>query len=218
MMAVYVLLGAPGVGKGTLAEDLCDIVDLVHISTGDMLREEIRADSELGRRVKAYMEEGALVPDEVVGAVVAARIGKDDVRRRGGLLDGFPRTLRQAHIFDDLLRRDGLALDRVLLLEADNDLLIRRLTARRICSQCGRVFNVLFSPPAKPGICDHCGGSLYQRDDDTEETARERLRVYQEQTEPLVAFYEERNLLVRLDGGRRRDLVAADAHRILHIS
>ena len=217
-MAFYVLLGPPGAGKGTLAEDIRKRFPLVHISTGDMLREEIKAKTDRGRQVKAAMDAGSLVPDEMVSAIVAARISKPDVALNGGLLDGFPRTLKQAHIIDDLLRNDGLALDQVLLLGADTDQLIRRLTARRTCMGCGRVFNIHSTPAAVSGICDGCGGHLQQRDDDTEATAIERLRVYRQQTEPLVGFYEQRGILTRLDTGRHREAVAADACRALGLT
>ncbi len=202
-MAIYVLLGPPGGGKGTLAELLRKRFGFLHISTGDILREEIRRETPLGRQVRDCMGRGALVPDEVVGAVVAARLAEDELRRHGCFLDGFPRTLVQAQLFERLLADAGLALDRVFLLATDDvDRLIKRLTGRRVCGQCRAVCNLVYSPPRQPGRCDHCGGPLEQRGDDTEPTARERLRVYTEQTEPLVRFYDERGLLLRLDGAR----------------
>ncbi|MBN2451282.1 MAG: adenylate kinase [Lentisphaeria bacterium] len=208
---MVVLLGPPGAGKGTLAESLCAAFGFAHISTGDILREEIRQGTELGRRVSACMESGALVPDDVVTAIVAGRLGQDTVRQAGSLLDGFPRTVRQAELFDRMLASGGMALDRVLLLEADRDLLVRRLTARRVCSQCRTVFNVIFQPPGRDGVCDRCGAELRQRPDDMEATALERLAVYEEQTAPLVAFYARRGVVVRVDAGRAREVVHRDA-------
>jgi adenylate kinase len=208
-MAIYILLGPPGVGKGTLAEMLCERFGFLHVSTGDILREEVRRGSELGQRVKGFMDSGGLVPDDIICAIVAARLGEGEVQRRGCLLDGFPRTLPQAESFDRLVAQGAPAVDRVLLLSADGDLLLRRLTARRVCSRCRAVFNVLFTPPRKEGVCDSCGGPLEQRGDDTEQTARERLRVYGEQTEPLVRFYESRGLVLRVDAARPKQEVVA---------
>jgi len=198
-----VLLGAPGAGKGTHCKRIADRYGVLHLSSGDILRRERAAGTELGRKAQGYMDAGALVPDELVGAVVAARLAEDEIRRRGCFLDGFPRTLVQARLFERLLAEAGLALDRVILMATDDvDRLIKRLTGRRVCGQCRAVCNLVYSPPRQPGRCDHCGGPLEQRGDDTEPTARERLRVYAEQTEPLVRFYEERGLLLRLDAAR----------------
>jgi len=207
-MAIYVLLGPPGVGKGTLAEMLCERFGFKHVSTGDILRDEVRRGSDLGVRAKEYMNSGGLVPDELIGAIIAGRLAEDEVQRHGCLLDGFPRTLPQATLFDRLITAGAPALDRVLLLQADEDLLLKRLTARRVCGRCRAVFNVLFTPPRRDGICDHCGGPLEQRADDAEVTARERLRVYAQQTEPLVRFYDERGLVSRFDAARdKHDLL-----------
>lgn len=217
-MAIYILLGPPGVGKGTLAEPLCERFGFLHISTGDILRDEVRRGTDLGRRAKSFMDSGALVPDDLICAMVAGRLQEDEVRRRGCLLDGFPRTLPQAEAFDRLVAGGAPPVDRVLLLEADEGLLIRRLTARRVCGRCKAVFNVLFSPPRQEGICDQCGGPLEQRRDDTEETARERLRVYARQTEPLIRFYEGRGLVLRVDASRPRDEVFRTVCKALGLS
>lgn len=215
-MAIYVLLGPPGGGKGTLAELLRERYAFLHISTGDILREEIRRGTPLGRQVHDCMDRGALVPDEVVGAVVAARLAEDEVRRHGCFLDGFPRTLVQARLFERLLAEADLALERVVLLATDDaERLVQRLTGRRVCGQCHAVFNVVFSPPRQPGRCDHCGGVLEQRGDDTEQTARERLRIYAEQTEPLVQFYDERGLLLRFDGAREARQLLSEVSQAL---
>jgi adenylate kinase len=216
-MAVYVLLGPPGVGKGTLAEMLCSTFGFLHISTGDILREEVRRGTELGQRAKGFMTSGGLVPDDVICAIMAARLQEDEVRRRGCLLDGFPRTLPQAEAFDRLVAQGAPPVERVVLLQAEDDLLLKRLTARRVCGACKAVFNVLFTPPRKAGVCDQCGGALEQRGDDTEATARERLRVYGQQTEPLVRFYDQRGLVLRVDAARDKQDVRRDVCQALHL-
>jgi adenylate kinase len=216
-MAIYVLLGPPGVGKGTLAEMLCAHFGFLHISTGDILREEVRRDSELGRRAKGYMTSGGLVPDETICAIMAARLQEDEVGRRGCLLDGFPRTLPQAEAFDRLVAQGAPAVERVVLLQADDELLLQRLTARRICGACRAVFNVLFTPPRREGLCDQCGAALEQRSDDTEVTARERLRVYGQQTEPLVRFYDQRGLVLRVDASQDKHEVRRQVCQALHL-
>ena len=196
-MANYVFLGPPGAGKGTLAALMRETFGHAHISTGDMLREEMRHDTELGRKVKDCIERGDLVSDELIGAIVANRLDQADVKEHGFLLDGFPRTLPQAAMLDDALRNLNLPLEAVVLVEAGRELLMKRLTARRICKACGAVFNVLFSPPKQPGVCDRCGGELYQRSDDTEKTAGDRLNVYEQQTAPLIDYYARKGLLKR---------------------
>lgn len=217
-MAILILLGPPGVGKGTLAEMLCERFGFLHVSTGDILREEVRRGSDLGKRVKGFMDSGGLVPDDTICAIVAARLAEDQVQRQGCLLDGFPRTLPQAEAFDRLVAQGAPAVDRVLLLQADTELLIQRLTARRVCARCRAVFNVLFTPPRKEGVCDQCGGPLEQRADDTEETARQRLRVYGTQTEPLVRFYESRGLVLRVDAARPKQDVLATVTAALDLA
>jgi len=217
-MAILILLGPPGVGKGTLAEMLCERFGFLHVSTGDILREEVRRGSDLGKRVKGFMDSGGLVPDDIICAIVAARLAEDQVQRQGCLLDGFPRTLPQAEAFDRLVTQGAPAVDRVLLLQADTDLLLKRLTARRVCTRCRAVFNVLFTPPRKEGVCDQCGGPLEQRGDDTEETAQQRLRVYGAQTEPLVRFYAARGLVLRVDAARPKQDVLATVTAALNLA
>jgi adenylate kinase len=217
-MAIYVLLGPPGVGKGTLAEMLCAHFGFLHISTGDILREEVRRGSELGRRAQSFMDSGGLVPDETICAIMASRLQEDEVRRRGCLLDGFPRTLPQAEAFDRLVSQGAPAVERVVLLQAGDELLMQRLTARRVCGACRAVFNVLFTPPRQDGVCDKCGGALEQRGDDTEATARARLRVYGQQTEPLVRFYDQRGLVLRVDASQDKHEVRSQVCTALHLA
>ena len=201
----YVFLGAPGAGKGTMAGMLCERFSNVHISTGDILREELKSGSELGKQACEHMESGGLVPDELVAAIVSRKLAGPEVQVNGFILDGYPRTVVQAGLLDEALAECGLALDAVVLFEVDEGLLLRRLTARRMCRQCGGNFNVLYSPPAVENVCDECGAELYQRPDDNIETARERLQVYERETLPLVSFYDERGQLIRVPGSLGKD-------------
>lgn len=199
-MGNYVFLGPPGAGKGTMAAMLCEEFGLRHISTGDILRAEIRANSDLGARARRHMDDGRLVPDELVAAIVENTLGTDAVKQSGFVLDGYPRTLRQAELLEESKARYELALHAAVLLEVGRDILVQRLTARRVCSRCGALFNMVFSPPAVVDVCDKCGGELLQRDDDKPETIRQRLDVYEEQTAPVIHFYDERGLLKCTNG------------------
>jgi adenylate kinase len=189
-----VLVGAPGAGKGTQAKFVAKHFSVPAISTGDIFRANIAAKTELGREAKRFMDAGDLVPDEVTIGIVRDRLSQDDTAS-GFLLDGFPRTLAQAEALRDMLDDLGTPLDVVLELQIDDDEVVRRLSGRRICRQCGHVWHLEFEPPEKEGICDIDGGELFQRDDDQPETIRRRLEVYTEQTEPLVGFYENAGLL-----------------------
>ncbi len=193
-----VLLGAPGSGKGTQAKKLEAKHGIPQISTGDALREAVASESPLGRQAKAAMDAGQLVSDDIVLGIIKERLGRPDARR-GFILDGFPRNLSQASSLDDLLATLGLPLDRVVLMEVEHDVLMKRLTGRRTCSSCGRLFNVYFSPPDREGICDICGGVLEQRADDNEETIARRLAVYEAETKPLVAYYKKQGKLAAVD-------------------
>ncbi len=196
-----ILLGPPGAGKGTQAALLTEDFGLPHIATGDILRAAREARSELGLLAKEYMDKGELVPDTVVIGVILERVGDDDARD-GFLLDGFPRTIEQASALGQQLETHERRLTAVLLLEAPDELVVQRISGRRICRKQGHVYHVDFDPPKHEGRCDVDGSELEQRDDDRAETVRNRLDVYHAQTEPLVGYYEERGLLRRFDGTR----------------
>lgn len=200
-----VFLGPPGAGKGTIAQILSENTGLVHISTGDIFRNEIKNETELGKKAKHYVTTGGLVPDDLVAEMVGSRLAKDDCAD-GFILDGFPRTLPQAELFKEALNKINKKLDLVVYFEAGEELLLQRLTARIICKQCGGNFNKIFSPPKKEGICDLCQGELYQRADDSLETAKDRLKVYNEQTAPLIDYYKKAALLVSIDGSQAKDI------------
>jgi adenylate kinase len=205
-MPNYVFLGPPGAGKGTMAGLLRERFGFAHVSTGDMLRAEIKAGTDLGRTAQGYMEQGALLPDEVMGAIVDRRLGRDDIRLSGVILDGYPRTVPQAGLLRGILTRHELTLDAVVFFEVEREILIQRLTGRRLCPACGALFNLTFAPPAVPDTCDHCGHSpLAARNDDRLETVLERLTVYETETAPLIRHYEERDCLIRVPASGARD-------------
>ncbi|HSL49079.1 MAG TPA: adenylate kinase [Candidatus Deferrimicrobiaceae bacterium] len=211
-MSRVVFLGAPGAGKGTQARRLAAGSGVPQIATGDMLREAVAEGTPLGREAKRYMDQGALVPDEVVIGLVDERLSRPDAGP-GYVLDGFPRTVAQAEALDALLRRRGQDLDRVVFFEVSREELLRRLTGRRICRGCGTAFHLVSAPPKTEGRCDQCGGELYQREDDAESTVVRRLDVYQTQTAPLLDYYGKRGLLVRVAGEGPVDHVAAAIQR-----
>ena len=184
-----VILGPPGAGKGTYASRLTKILGIPHISTGDMVRDEIRRQTDLGRKIKEYSDKGALVPDEIIIRLLSERLKREDCKR-GFILDGFPRTISQAEALD---RISGV--DLVINLNVPDNVIIARLSNRLICSKCGAIYNALTLKPKREGICDRCGGKLYRREDDRPEVIRERLRVYRRQTEPLIEYYAKRGLL-----------------------
>ena len=196
-----ILLGPPGAGKGTQAKFLADRFHIPHISTGDIFRAAIQNGTELGRQAKAYLDAGALVPDEIVIGIVTVRLGGADCQN-GFLLDGFPRTVVQAEALDRSLLADGCSLTCVVQFDVASEALMRRLTGRRVCSDCGVPYHAETNPPRVEGVCDRCGGRVYQRDDDKPVTVAERLRVYQDQTKPLIDYYVRRGLLLRVDAGR----------------
>jgi adenylate kinase len=204
-MKQLVFLGPPGAGKGTMAGMLCEQFSHQHISTGDILRAAMKSGSELGSKAQEYVNSGTLVPDELVAAIVSEKLTEPAMKNNGFILDGFPRTVKQADLLQDALDRNGMALDAVILFEVGEELLLKRLTARRICRDCGAVFNVIFNPPETDGICDKCGGELYQRSDDSIETAKDRLDVYERQTAPLIDYYEDKDLLIRVSGAQEKE-------------
>jgi adenylate kinase len=192
-------LGPPGAGKGTQARDLARDWSVPHIATGDMLREVVAAGTTLGREAKTYMDRGALVPDDVIIGMIAERLRQPDARN-GFLLDGFPRTIAQAEGLERLLKDLGQPLERVIYFNVAETELVRRLTGRRVCRACGHSFHVVSNPPRREGVCDACGGELYQRVDDSESTVRNRLDVYARQTAPLLDWYAGKSLLTSVKG------------------
>ena len=207
-----ILLGPPGAGKGTQAQHLVAKYGIVQLSTGDMLRAAVKAGTPLGQKVEGIMASGALCPDDVVVSIVEERIGQPDARK-GFILDGFPRTVPQAEALDALLRRNGIELDRVIFFDVSRDELLRRLTGRRVCRECGTAFHLVFNPPAKPDTCDRCGGPLYQRADDAESAVTHRLEVYTQQTAPLLDYYRQRGILTAVPGeGKVEEVTNAIRH------
>jgi adenylate kinase len=192
-------LGPPGAGKGTQAKRLTAELHIPQISTGDMLREAIRIGTPLGKSAKAFMDKGGLVPDDVVVGLVEERVQAPDCIA-GFMLDGFPRTTAQAEALEVTLGRQLRHIDRVLIMDVDNDELVRRLSGRRTCRTCASVFHIELSPPAVEGVCDNCGNQLYQREDDRPQAIRARLTTYEQQTKPLIEYYEKRGLARHLDG------------------
>ena len=202
-----ILFGAPGAGKGTQASILAEKTGLVHITTGELFREAIRQETELGKQAKPYYDGGQLVPDRLTIAMLLERLSQGDCAR-GAILDGFPRTLDQATALDETLAQEGRAIDKVIYIQVPEDDLLGRLSGRWNCRQCSSVYHERFQPPRQAGRCDQCGGELYQRDDDKPETVRRRLEVYLQQTAPLIDYYQAKGKLVEIDGGKSVDEVA----------
>jgi len=183
-----ILLGGPGVGKGTQAQKLSEKYSVPQIATGDILRQSVKDGTEMGLKAESYMDKGLLVPDDVVVGIIEDRLAQPDAKA-GFVLDGFPRTVPQAQALDELIAKMDMPLDAVINIKASEDIVIQRLAGRRTCRNCQAVYHTIYSPPGEVGVCDRCGGQLYQRDDDKEETIRKRLQVYEEQTAPLLDYY-----------------------------
>lgn len=209
-----ILMGGPGAGKGTQASPLVEKFHFPHISTGDMFRAAIKNGTELGLKAKTFMDAGGLVPDEVTIGIVAERLAMPDCAE-GFLLDGFPRTLPQGVALGQILDRLGMKLDGVINIEVAEDVLIPRLTGRRVCRKCGASYHMIFNKPEQEGVCGQCAGELYQRSDDTVETAKNRLNVYNTQTQPLIDFYQEQGLVKLINGAQPIDQVFADILKVL---
>lgn len=209
-----VLLGPPGAGKGTQAAEIVKKYNVPHISTGDIFRKNIGEGTELGKKAKEYMDKGLLVPDELVVAIVKDRLSEADCRE-GFLLDGFPRTVDQANALDNELKSLDYKLDYVINIHVDKESLIERAVGRRICKDCGATYHIKFNKPKVDGKCDLCGGELFQRSDDTEETVTKRIEVYLEQTEPLIGYYKEKGILVDINGDQDIDKVFSDIVDVL---
>lgn len=209
-----ILLGPPGAGKGTQAKLVQDEFGICQISTGDILRKAVTDQTALGKQASDYITRGALVPDTVILDLVAERLKEKDCEK-GFILDGFPRTIPQAEGLEAILTVRGLVLDRVLSVRVPHKVIVERLAGRRTCKNCAALCHIVFDPPKKTGICDRCGGELYQREDDREETIAARLKVYDSQTAPLEDYYRERGMLSEIDGVGRVDEIRSRVRRAL---
>jgi adenylate kinase len=197
-----IFMGPPGAGKGTQAKLFSKTYNIPQISTGDILRQAVKEGTPLGKKAQIYLEKGELVPDEIMIGIIKDRLQEVDCQK-GWLMDGFPRTIWQAVALDEILRQRGLSLDAVINIYLQEEELIKRVSGRRVCRNCGETFHVIFNPPLQEGVCDKCGGPLYQREDDKEETVRKRLEVYRARTKPLIEYYWEKSALISIDGGAR---------------
>lgn len=209
-----VLLGPPASGKGTQAARLREVLNLPHVASGDLFRENLKNETELGLKAKVYIDRGELVPDDVTIAMVMERLGRPDCAG-GALLDGFPRTIAQAEALDRALAERGHRISVVPYIAVPDEVLIERVSGRRLCRVGGEAYHVKFNPPKQPGVCDNDGGELYQRDDDRPETVRKRLQVYWEQTSPLIDYYRAKGVLVEVNGDQPIDAVAADLRAVV---
>ena len=208
------IIGAPGTGKGTMSEKLIAEYGVVHISTGDMLRESVAAQTEVGLKAKSYMDAGKLVPDEVIHDIILERLGKNDIES-GFLMDGYPRTLAQAEDLDVILNALNKKIDCVLNLELDENVLIDRITGRRICPECKSVYHIKSMPPKSEGICDNCGASLITRKDDTVESLSVRLEAYHDSTKPVIEYYASKGLVHNINSDQKPEAVFADIQKVL---
>lgn len=213
-MMNLILLGPPGAGKGTQAQMISERYHIPQISTGDILRKAVKENTPLGRKAKEFMERGELVPDEIVVGIVEQRLKESDCER-GFILDGFPRTRQQAEELQTILANIGKAIHHVINIEVEDEELIRRLSGRRTCKDCGSMFHLVFAPPKREGICDRCGGPLYQREDDKEETIKIRLKEYKRQTAPLIEYYQQKKTLRSINGIGNREEIFSQISNLL---
>jgi adenylate kinase len=213
-MKRLIFLGAPGAGKGTQAQRLSDLFAIPQISTGAILRKAAQEKTSLGQKAAPYMDEGKLAPDAVVIGIINERLKGSDCQA-GFILDGFPRNVAQAEALDKVLSNSSIAIDHVVFFDVPEETLVKRLAGRRECQSCGANYNVYFDPPPHKGVCPKCGGELNQRVDDQEQTIRKRLKVYQEQTEPLIDFYTQKDRLIRIDGSGSMDGIFNGLVRVL---
>lgn len=209
------IMGGPGAGKGTMSAKIVEKYNVCHISTGDIFRSEIGNQTELGMMAKSYMDKGLLVPDEVTNQMVKSYLENLEDKKNGFLLDGYPRTIDQAKAFDALSAGSDLAIDTVIAMELDFSVLSGRITGRRLCRNCGEIYHMVTKPPKQEGICDKCGGELYQRKDDTEESLKVRLDEYSRQTEPVLDFYEEKGLVKHINADQPIEKVWQDVQAAL---
>lgn len=207
-MDAIILLGAPGAGKGTIADLVKEKSGYLHVSTGDMLRSAVKARTAVGLKAKSYMEAGELVPDAVIIGIVKERMAQGRPEEKY-MFDGFPRTIEQAQLLDAVMEEAGSRVSRVFLLEAPKELLVSRISGRRVCRNCGAVYHVQNIPSKVEGVCDSCGGELYQRKDDSEETVLNRLEVYKKQTAALIDYYDAKSILMRLDASQPKEVTQA---------
>lgn len=209
------IMGGPGAGKGTMSAKIVEKYNVCHISTGDIFRSEIGNQTELGMMAKSYMDKGLLVPDEVTNQMVKSYLENLEDKKNGFLLDGYPRTIDQAKAFDALSEGSDLAIDTVIAMELDFSVLSGRITGRRLCRNCGEIYHMVTKPPKQEGICDNCGGELYQRKDDTEESLKVRLDEYSRQTEPVLDFYEKKGLVKHINADQPIEKVWQDVQAAL---
>jgi len=209
-----ILLGAPGAGKGTQAKFIVEKYGIPQISTGDMLRKAVANGTELGKKAKEFMDQGKLVPDGIVIGIVKERLRQKDCEG-GFILDGFPRTIAQAEALDRIMAEMGKRIDAVINISVPEEEIVRRIVNRRICKKCGAIYHLIYDPPKRPGICDKCGGELYQRDDDREEVVRRRFAVYRNSTQPLIDYYRKKGILYEVDGTNDIETVKSEILSIL---
>lgn len=210
---IIILLGPPGAGKGTQAKTLAEKLNLPHLATGDLLRQNVSCGSELGKQAKGFMGRGELVPDALVTKMLAQRIDQPDTKR-GFILDGYPRNINQAEALDDILKQKNIAVDSVVYLDSSESVIIQRLSGRLVCSKCGANFHIKNMPPKIDMICDNCGGKLYERSDDKEETVKKRLEVYSRESFPLIQYYLDLHKLHRLSADEEAEVVL---NKIVHL-